>query len=139
MAVRAVQQQVFLRTNQWVTGPRPKILLIPTPQHRQCLQRSRRTKTKLHGTPILLTIHEFPEPKYKFALSSAGEGLPPPPYDINLPSFPTMSGGPPQSLPQLAPSQQQQQQQQQRNNRHNSKINSRLHHSRINLLNINSS
>jgi hypothetical protein len=71
---------------------------------------------------------------------SAGEGLPPPPYDINLPSFPTMSGGPPQSLPQLAPSQQQQQQQQnKRNNRLNSKINSRLHHSRTNPLNINSS
>lgn len=44
---------------------------------------------------------------------ASGEGLPPPPYDIALPSFPTMSNGQPQSLPQLAPQQQQQQAQQQ--------------------------
>ncbi|CZR51568.1 related to finger protein [Phialocephala subalpina] len=47
---------------------------------------------------------------------ASGEGLPPPPYDISLPPFPTsMSGGQPQSLPQLAPQQHQQQQQQQQN------------------------
>ncbi|RDL37305.1 uncharacterized protein BP5553_04738 [Venustampulla echinocandica] len=46
---------------------------------------------------------------------TAGEGLPPPPYDINLPPFPTSagsSGGQQQNLPTLAPQQQQQHQQQ---------------------------
>ncbi|KAG0651273.1 zinc finger protein [Hyphodiscus hymeniophilus] len=52
---------------------------------------------------------------------TAGEGLPPPPYDLNLPPFPTAmsmsgsSGGQQHHLPTLAPHQQQQQQQQQMN------------------------
>ncbi|KAF4633025.1 hypothetical protein G7Y89_g5092 [Cudoniella acicularis] len=47
---------------------------------------------------------------------TTGEGLPPPPYDISLPPFPTSmgsSGGQQQNLPTLAPQQQAQQHQQQ--------------------------
>jgi hypothetical protein len=45
---------------------------------------------------------------------TAGEGLPPPPYEISLPSFSNgMSAGQQQSLPTLAPQQQSQAQQQQ--------------------------
>jgi hypothetical protein len=58
---------------------------------------------------------------------TAGEGLPPPPYDLSLPPFPTAmssSGGQHQNLPTLAPQQQQQQSQQQQQLSNNTLVSS---------------
>jgi hypothetical protein len=72
------------------------------------------------GRPLYSPSMNFPNRNTNSP--TTGEGLPPPPYDINqLPPFPTSmgsSGGQQQNLPTLAPQQQQQQPQQQQQQQH---------------------
>lgn len=69
------------------------------------------------GRPLYSPSMNFPN--RSTSSPTAGEGLPPPPYDLNLPPFPNSmsmsgsSGSQQQSLPTLAPQHQQQQAQQQ--------------------------
>ncbi|KAE9380171.1 hypothetical protein N431DRAFT_325285 [Stipitochalara longipes BDJ] len=74
------------------------------------------------GRPLYSPSMNFPNRNTNSHSPATGEGLPPPPYDISLPPFPTAmsggSGGPQQNLPTLAPQQQQQAQQQQQHPQH---------------------
>jgi hypothetical protein len=77
-------------------------------------QQQQQSQQNYLGRPLYSPSMNFPNRNTHSP--TATDGLPPPPYDLNLPPFPTSmgsSGGQQQNLPTLAPQQQSQQQHQQ--------------------------
>jgi hypothetical protein len=98
----------------WPTPQNPSYAFSSAPPMPAPFAQQQQQQQGYMGRPLYSPTMNFPNRNTNSP--TAGEGLPPPPYDINLPPFPTAmgsSGGQQQNLPTLAPHQQHQQHQQQ--------------------------
>ena len=97
----------------WPTPQNPSYQYSSAPPMPASFSQQPNSHQNYMGRPLYSPSMNFPNRSANSP--TAGEGLPPPPYDLNLPPFPNpmsmsgSSGGQQQSLPTLAPQQHQQQ------------------------------